>query len=72
LNIRILAKVFFKKIAHFFINFLSAYGPPRNGDIQHSCADISKARANLRYTPLFGAATGIKLATEWYFRNLKP
>lgn len=48
------------------------HGAPRTGDIQNSLADISKARAKLGYAPLFDAATGLKLAAEWYFRNLKP
>lgn len=47
------------------------HGAPRSGDIAHSRADISKARTRLGYTPLFDAATGIKLAAEWYFHNLK-
>lgn len=46
------------------------YGPPRAGDIQHSNADISKAREMLGYDPDFSFEKGIKLAIDWYKENL--
>lgn len=46
------------------------FGPPRAGDIQHSNADISKAREMLGYDPDFSFEEGIKLAIDWYKENL--
>lgn len=47
------------------------YGAPREGDIRHSNADISKAKALLGYDPQFDFDTGLRLAIEWYVENLK-
>lgn len=46
------------------------FGPPRAGDIQHSNADISKARELLGYDPDYDFESGIKLAIDWYRQNL--
>lgn len=46
------------------------YGMARAGDIQHSIADISKAREMLGYEPEYSFAEGIRLAIEWYKDNL--
>ena len=46
------------------------YGPDRAGDIKHSNADISKARANLGYDPEWSFERGIKEAIQWYKENL--
>lgn len=46
------------------------FGPDRKGDIKHSNADISKARALLGYDPEYSFTDGIKLAIEWYKENL--
>ena len=42
------------------------YGPDRPGDVKHSLADISKARALLGYQPVVSAETGLRLGIEWY------
>lgn len=42
------------------------YGPDRVGDIKHSNADISKARAKLGYDPEWSFSHGINEAIEWY------
>jgi UDP-N-acetylglucosamine 4-epimerase len=42
----------------------------RPGDIQHSNADISKARELLGYNPDYSFEQGIKLAIDWYKENL--
>ena len=42
------------------------YGPPREGDIRDSLADIGKARAILGYEPHIDTKTGLRLAFEWY------
>lgn len=46
------------------------FGPDRAGDIKHSNADISKARELLGYDPAYSFADGIKLAIDWYQKNL--
>lgn len=43
----------------------------RAGDIKHSNADISKARAVLFYDPCWDFAKGIDEAIQWYKENLK-
>lgn len=42
------------------------FGSPRTGDVRHSNADISKARALLGYDPEFSFEQGISCAIEWY------
>lgn len=46
------------------------FGPDRPGDIKHSNADISKARALLGYDPDWSFARGIEAAIAWYRENL--
>ncbi|MCR5747248.1 MAG: SDR family oxidoreductase [Lachnospiraceae bacterium] len=46
------------------------FGPDRAGDIKHSNADISKARAKLGYDPEWSFERGINAAIEWYKENL--
>lgn len=38
----------------------------RAGDVRHSLADISKAKANLGYAPTHRIANGLELAMPWY------
>jgi UDP-N-acetylglucosamine 4-epimerase len=42
------------------------YGEFRAGDVRHSQADISKARAVLGYAPEYRIRDGLKLAMPWY------
>ena len=46
------------------------FGPDRPGDIKHSNADISKARALLGYDPDWDFQRGIAEAIAWYRENL--
>ena len=46
------------------------YGPDRPGDIKHSNADISKAKAFLGYDPDWSFGMGIAAAIDWYKQNL--
>lgn len=46
------------------------FGPDRAGDIKHSNADISKAREMLGYDPDYDFDSGLKLAIDWYVKNL--
>ena len=43
----------------------AAYGPPRPGDIVHSCADITPAREVLGYDPVVSIEDGLKLTIDW-------
>jgi UDP-N-acetylglucosamine 4-epimerase len=47
------------------------YGPPRAGDVEHSLADISKARRLLGYEPTHSIARGLDESLDWYQRNLR-
>lgn len=46
------------------------YGPPRQGDIQHSRADITKTKKCLGYTPEYTFQNGLKKTVRWYRENL--
>lgn len=43
-----------------------AYLPPRAGDVQHSSADLSCAKAILAYNPVVDFAHGLKTTVNWY------
>lgn len=58
-------------IAALGIKIEPAYLPARQGDINHSNADITKARKMLGYDPKYSFSDGIKLAIEWYKESLK-
>ncbi len=45
------------------------YGPPREGDVRHSLADISKAKNLLGYEPTFDVKEGMKKTVEWFATN---
>ncbi len=42
------------------------FGPPRTGDVLHSCADITRARALLGYEPITPFEEGLRLTLEWW------
>jgi UDP-glucose 4-epimerase len=42
------------------------YGPTREGDIQHSLADISRATTELGYQPKFYFHDGLRKTVAWY------
>lgn len=46
------------------------YEAERRGDIKHSNADISKAKAYLDYEPLYSFDEGLVRCIDWYKRNL--
>lgn len=46
------------------------FGPERHGDIRHSLADISKAKAILGYNPVYNLDDGLKKALQWYINNI--
>jgi UDP-N-acetylglucosamine 4-epimerase len=45
------------------------YGPPREGDVRHSLADITKARTLLGYDPRFSVREGMKKTVEWFVKQ---
>ncbi len=45
------------------------YGPPREGDIQHSLADISRASNELGYQPRAHFHEGLKKTVAWYLEE---
>lgn len=49
---------------------LPVYRDFRAGDIQHSTADITKARRLLGYEPTHSVAAGLDEALHWYWENL--
>ena len=52
-------------------NIPVTHGPDRKGDIPHSLASIAKAETMMGYKPEYNFEKGLKLAVEWYWRNLK-
>jgi len=50
--------------------FRPAYRDFRAGDVRHSLADISKARARLGYEPTHRIREGLAEAMDWYVRDL--
>jgi nucleoside-diphosphate-sugar epimerase len=42
------------------------YGPPREGDIRHSLANIDRATAELGYQPIVGFHDGLQKTIAWY------
>ena len=49
-----------------------SYADFRPGDIRHSHADTSKARAKLGYAPTHTVKRGLEEALDWYASNLAP
>lgn len=50
-------------------NNTPSYGPIRFGDIEHSIANIQKAKNKLKYNPEWDFKTGLKETIEWYKNN---
>ena len=48
----------------------AVYQDFRAGDVRHSQADISKARALLGYAPTHTIAQGLEVAMPWYVKFL--
>jgi UDP-N-acetylglucosamine 4-epimerase len=46
-----------------------SFGPFRAGDVQHSCADIGKARRLLGYEPVVGLDHGLEATVRWFASN---
>ena len=42
------------------------YGPPRQGDVRDSQADITRAVADLGHAPRYSFEEGLRLTLEWY------
>ncbi|RZV62424.1 MAG: SDR family oxidoreductase [Flavobacteriaceae bacterium] len=50
-------------------NIEPIYGPPRQGDVRDSLADISKAERLIGYNPEFNVRDGLKITWD-YFKNI--
>jgi UDP-glucose 4-epimerase len=44
----------------------AVYAAERAGDVKHSLADLSRAKAMLGYEPIIDFETGLKPTVEWY------
>lgn len=48
-----------------------AFAEARAADIQHSLADIARARADLKYNPSVGFIDGLRRTVEWYRKQVE-
>ena len=48
------------------VDVVADYQPPRPGDVKHSLADISRARARLGFEPRIDLRTGLQLTIDWW------
>jgi len=51
-------------------NIEPVYGPPREGDIQHSLASVEKAGTLLGYRPVLNVSEGLKETVDWFMRKM--
>lgn len=49
-------------------NLKATYGPPRQGDVRDSLADISKAEALLHYKPQYTVKEGLKITWDTFIK----
>lgn len=52
------------------VDIKPVYREERKGDVRHSLADISKAKALIGYKPEYSVDKGLELAVDWYAKNL--
>jgi nucleoside-diphosphate-sugar epimerase len=48
------------------VKISASYGPPREGDVRDSQADIESARRELGHAPQFSFEQGLRATLEWY------
>jgi nucleoside-diphosphate-sugar epimerase len=48
------------------VEMTAGHGPPRQGDIRHSLADITQAQAGLDFRAQTPFAAGLRATVEWY------
>ena len=46
------------------------YKKPRDGDIKHSLADITKAKENFNFKPRFNLTDGLKETIKWFQKQI--
>ncbi len=63
-------KEYLKTYDNRISNIEVIYGLNRGGDIPHSLASIEKAKELLDYNPKYSLKEGLKLAVDWYWKNL--
>jgi len=49
-----------------FVKRDPVYTQPRDGDIRHSQADLSKIKAHLGYDPTHSVAQGLDVTVPWF------
>lgn len=55
----------------FSYSLTAAHGDFRQGDVRHSLADISKAKALIGYEPAWRIRQGLESAIDWYIRQMR-
>lgn len=55
----------------FNYSLAAVHGDFRQGDVRHSLADISKARALIGYEPVWRIRQGLESAIGWYIRQMR-
>ncbi len=63
ISIKELAELIMKMVGK---NLKVVFEEPRKGDVRHSLADISKARAELGYEPNYSLEKGLEEAIRWF------
>ncbi len=52
------------------VDLVAKYGPPREGDVKHSQADTTAAKAMLAHDPQFTFEEGLRRTFAWYRQSL--
>jgi nucleoside-diphosphate-sugar epimerase len=67
---RIAINQLYRELANLLDKEISPiYAHPRQGDIRHSLADITMAKAKMGYSPSFDIGMGLKKSLQWYSKN---
>ncbi len=64
-------ELFYKIQSQVGVDIEPTYRDPRQGDVQDSLADISKAKAYLKYDPSADIGSGLKVTFDWFKENFR-
>ncbi len=64
-------ELFYKIQSQVGVDIDPTYRDPRQGDVQDSLADISKAKAYLKYDPSADIGSGLKVTFDWFKENFR-
>lgn len=75
LNIACGRRVSINELAHKVMEIVGVelepiYESPRQGDVRHSLADISRAKAELGYEPAYDLVEGLKETMKWFQKKM--